>query len=515
MPDLLVHGDILLASADAAPLPGGAVLIRDGAVAAVGDRDALRREHPGVEELGGDGMLVLPGLINAHHHGMAISTVQLGFPDPGPPEPGLRDTPFESWMATMLALDAVDPYLGTLAKDVLLIESGVTSHLHMHFPSGAGDGPPEDAYARELRETLRAHRDVGPARGAGAALARPLAPGLRRRRAVHRRAAARSAARERAVSRARACPTMPTSRRSGDLVGELAGDPLLSAQFAIMAPQWASDELVEAVGSAAAELGAGIHLHALESRLQRAWGDAFAGGRELERLADAGVLGDRSALAHGVWLRDSDIELLARSGATVVHNCLVEPAPRGGRRAAPPARRGGRRRRARARRHGHRRRRRHARRGAHGARAAARPRRGAASAAARRRGLRPDVGRRRARRRRARRSGGSSRGGAATSSSLDLRALRAPYAVGDVDVWELLVSRGKAAHVDSVVVEGRVLMRGRRLQHLDRDALMAEVAGRRGVGGRTARIPDERAWIAQLGRRIAEHYQAPVWHAGA
>src|SRR6478735_7771089 len=151
MPDLLVHGDILLPSADAAPLPGGAVLIRDGDVAAVGDRDELRRGNPGVEELGGDGMLVLPGLINAHHHGMAVSTVQLGFPDPGLPEPGLRDTPFESWMATMLALDAVDPYLGTLAKNVLLLESGVTSHLHMHFPSGSADGPPEEAYARELR----------------------------------------------------------------------------------------------------------------------------------------------------------------------------------------------------------------------------------------------------------------------------------------------------------------------------------------------------------------------------
>ena len=32
---------------DAAPLLGGAVLIRDGAVAEVGDRDALRRAHPG------------------------------------------------------------------------------------------------------------------------------------------------------------------------------------------------------------------------------------------------------------------------------------------------------------------------------------------------------------------------------------------------------------------------------------------------------------------------------------
>ncbi len=37
------------------------------------------------------------------------------------------------------------------------------------------------------------------------------------------------------------------------------------------------------------------------------------------------------------------------------------------------------------------------------------------------------------------------------------------------------MSRGKAAHVDSVLVDGRVLMRGRKLQHIDRDALMNEL----------------------------------------
>ena len=87
------------------------------------------------------------------------------------------------------------------------------------------------------------------------------------------------------------------------------------------------------------------------------------------------------------------------------------------------------------------------------------------------------MGGRRARaRRRRQRSGGSSRAGAPTSSLLDLAALSAPYAVGDADIWELLLARGKAAHVDSVIVEGRVLMQGRVLQHLDREALMAEVA---------------------------------------
>ena len=95
-------------------------------------------------------MLVLPGLSTPTTTAWRSPRCSSGSPDPGPPEPGLRDTPFESWMATMLGLDAVDPYLGTLAKDVLLLESGVTSHLHMHFPSGAGAGPFEEAYAAEL-----------------------------------------------------------------------------------------------------------------------------------------------------------------------------------------------------------------------------------------------------------------------------------------------------------------------------------------------------------------------------
>ena len=96
---------------------------------------------------------------------------------------------------------------------------------------------------------------------------------------------------------------------------------------------------------------------------------------------------------------------------------------------------------------------------------------------------------------------------------LDLRALSAPFAVDDVDVWELLVSRGRAAHVDTVIVEGRVLMQGRRLLHLDRGALAREVAEAAKVAV-ARRRPEESAWIEQVGRRIAEHYQAPAWHAG-
>jgi cytosine/adenosine deaminase-related metal-dependent hydrolase len=444
---------------------------------------------------------------------MAISTVQLGYPDPGPAESGMRDTPFESWMATMLALDAVDPYLGTLAKNVLLIESGVTSHLHMHFPSGAGHGTPEDAYAHELQETLRAHRESGQRVA--------LAPHWSDRSRLAYDgdddfiAALPAELRDRALR-------LASSRMPGEayvatireLVRRLGDDPLLSAQFAIMAPQWASDELAEAIGAAAAELGAGIHLHSLESRLQRAWGDAFADGRELERLAGSGVLTDRSALAHGVWLRNSDIDLLAGTGATVVHNCSsnlrlatgVAPLRRlvaAGVGVAlglddmgladdddmfaevrlahvmqrvwgePPY-----------------------------------PRLRAAEVF----GLMWSGGARVIRARGM--TGRLEPGWRGDVAVLDWQALSAPYSVSDVDVWELLLARAKATHVDSVVVDGRVLMEHRKLEHIDRDALTQELAAA-AAAAVARRSPGERAWLGQLQRRIVEHYQAPVWHAGS
>jgi 5-methylthioadenosine/S-adenosylhomocysteine deaminase len=507
---LLVHGDMVLRAADAPPLRDAAVLVRDGAIVAVGDRDELRRAHPGVAEAGGDGMLVLPGLINAHHHGMAISSVQLGYPDPGPPEPGVLDTAFESWMATMLGLDAVDPYLGTLAKNVLLIESGVTAHLHMHFPSGAGEGAFDEAYAAELRATLRAHRDSGQrvalaphwsdrsklAYDGDDAFIAALPPELQR--------PARRAARPRMSGDS----YIATIR---ELHRELRDDPLLSAQFAIMAPQWASDDLVESVGAAAAELEAHVHLHALESPLQRAWDQAFAGGRELERLERARILGERSAVAHGVWLSEPDIAILARTGSAVVHNCSsnlrlatgVAPLRRlvsAGVRVAlglddmgaaddddmfAEVRMAHLMQRVRG--------------------EAAHPRLTAAAVyglmwegGAGVVGAHGAIGRLEPGRR-------------GDLAVVDLKALSAPYAVGDVDIWELLLARGKAAQVDTVIVEGRVLMQGRRLLHLDREAIMAEVAAA-AAHAVARRTPEGTAWVARMGREIAAHYQAPVWH---
>ena len=53
-------------------------------------------------------------------------------------------------------------------------------------------------------------------------------------------------------------------------------------------------------------------------------------------------------------------------------------------------------------------------------------------------------------------------------------------------------------------------MRGRVLQHLDREALMAEV-GAAAASAVARRTPESGEWVKRMGREIARHYQAPLW----
>ena len=62
-------------------LTDGAVLEEDGFIRDVGTFEQLRQRHPEASQLGGGGYIVLPGLVNAHHHGIGLSPLHLGIPD--------------------------------------------------------------------------------------------------------------------------------------------------------------------------------------------------------------------------------------------------------------------------------------------------------------------------------------------------------------------------------------------------------------------------------------------------
>jgi 5-methylthioadenosine/S-adenosylhomocysteine deaminase len=69
------------------------------------------------------------------------------------------------------------------------------------------------------------------------------------------------------------------------------------------------------------DTGVRIHVHAAETAAEVAQVALLHGGRTpIQVLADTGLLGNRTVLAHAVHLTDADIALIAAAGAHVAHN---------------------------------------------------------------------------------------------------------------------------------------------------------------------------------------------------
>lgn len=85
------------------------------------------------------------------------------------------------------------------------------------------------------------------------------------------------------------------------------------APSASTAPTWAW------VAETARREGLVIHTHANENRGQSERVAGANQARDVEVLERYGALGPRTVLAHGVWLDDDEVALLARRGATVAH----------------------------------------------------------------------------------------------------------------------------------------------------------------------------------------------------
>lgn len=87
------------------------------------------------------------------------------------------------------------------------------------------------------------------------------------------------------------------------------------------APQRCSTRMLHELSSFAREMGFPFHIHVQESLVQCVQGAELYGGRSMiAYLADEGVLGPETTIAHAVWVDDEDIARIADSGASIVHN---------------------------------------------------------------------------------------------------------------------------------------------------------------------------------------------------
>jgi cytosine/adenosine deaminase-related metal-dependent hydrolase len=304
----LVRGRWIIPGAHDSVLIDGAVLVEGNDIAAVDDWRTLRERHPGAEVIGSENTAVLPGLINAHHHSKGVSTIQHG----------IADALLEPWILCHRRARNGNPYLEALLSAAEQLRSGVTSVVNVLNAGGSAD-----EFSSTVRETMRGYDRSGMravtaaglttqsflVSGAGEderfieSLPEPVRPYART-----------MLPRDDRITQDEYFEVMEDiwrEYRDHDRVGLWLGPP---------GPQWVSDAFMMRIAERAESWDAGIQTHVDESIYEMIHGPRFYGKHTMLHLDDLGVLGPRFSIAHGVWLNREEIAVMAESGASVSHN---------------------------------------------------------------------------------------------------------------------------------------------------------------------------------------------------
>ncbi len=283
-----------------------AILIEDGRVAQIGEADRLMALRPDASMRGGKGRVVIPGLVNAHHH-VGLTPLQLGSPD----------HPLELWFASRLALRDVDLRLDTLFSAFEMIASGVTTVQHLH---SRAPGTP-DAVVAAGRTVMDAYREIGMRASYSMAL-------RDQNRLVYEDDAVFTASLPEALRpdmeayfKRFTIPLQDQIEIFEALIASAHADPLVKVQVAPANLHWLSDKALDVAGQLSEKHGVPMHMHLVETPYQKAYAQRRTGGSALAHLVRMGLAGPRLTIGHGVWMSDADIDLCAEAGAHICHNC--------------------------------------------------------------------------------------------------------------------------------------------------------------------------------------------------
>ncbi|MEJ5377099.1 MAG: amidohydrolase [bacterium] len=255
-------------------------VVERGWLAFAGERiTALGPHEPPVELLHGAhvvvdgcGGILMPGLVNAHTH--AAMSLLRGLAD---------DLPLKEWLeghifpAEAKAVDEDFVYWGTLLACGEMILSGTTTFADGYFYE---DSAMEAARSSGMRAVL-----------AQGVLDFPV-PGC-------------------------PDPSFNIENAIGFLNRSWGEEPLRPAIFC-HSPYTCSAETLQKAKEACRVHHALFFIHVAETKEELALVEAKYGLSPLKHLAKLGLLDKETVLVHGVWLGDSDIEVLADSGAALV-----------------------------------------------------------------------------------------------------------------------------------------------------------------------------------------------------
>ena len=270
----------LVGARDGRPgMAGGAATVGlravDGIVTELGPGVAA---GPGDVVLDGDGLALVPGFVNGHGHAAMTLFRSYG-----------SDLALMTWLETMIwpaeaRLTADDVYWGTRLACLEMVRSGTLRCWDMYWHPLA---------------VARAARDAGMRATVGLPLIDALDPS------------------KSAGLRAEAVDVVEAIAA---LDGQTPGGSLVAPSFAPHGIYTVSAETLAWVAEESAARALPVQLHFLEEESEVRGCLERTGKRPGRYLEELGLLSPRTVLAHGCWLEDDDLVRIAAAGATVVTN---------------------------------------------------------------------------------------------------------------------------------------------------------------------------------------------------
>jgi len=302
--DLLVRGQHVIAdpaAGAAGVLDDAAVLVSGSRIGAVADWRALRRRHPRARVVGNGKQLLMPGLVDAHSHGRALSPIQKGV---------LNDY-LENNLLDWAFMPVFDPELMAGLAAWRHLRSGCTTIHHMGFDT---EGP--QARARS-EAAIRTYLSSG--------IRLAFAPGVRNVDKL-------------VLDSTAFLATLPPELRAfAEPLANIDGQRMEEEYFALfdhlhrrfssedtrvlLSPSWAqacTEHFLLRAKETADRLGkVPIHMHCVQTPIQRAFSFRKYGKSAVAWLDELGLVDENLVLGHAIWVTDGDIDRLASRRASV------------------------------------------------------------------------------------------------------------------------------------------------------------------------------------------------------
>jgi 8-oxoguanine deaminase len=291
MPTLLIkHAYIVTMDDHQREIPDGGLFVRDGFIEQVGPTSELPNEADEVLNL--DGHVLLPGLVNTHHHFYQTLTRVI---------PPAQDANLFNWLTTLYPIWARlrpdDIFISTQTALTELALSGCTTasdHLYL-FPNGSKLDD-EIAAAREVGVRLQASRgsmSLGQSQGG-------LPPDSVVDSEEH---------------------ILKDSQRLIETYHDPKPGAMTQIVLAPCSPFSVTSELMRESAKLARQYGVHLHTHLAETEDEEQFCLQRFGHRPVGYMQEVDWVGEDVWFAHAVWVNDEEIGVFAR------HNCGVAHCP--------------------------------------------------------------------------------------------------------------------------------------------------------------------------------------------